>query len=96
MIKKLLLQQVGQKKILILSNRVAVNVQNKRNIAKVLQEDDVMEMTNEEVESLKTNLLEDYLRSGLLLQGNFTSLFGKYGRIPKKSLKYFLKKKLKI
>ena len=39
------------------------------------------------------NLLEDYLSSGLLLQGNFTSLFGKYGRRPEKTLKYFLKKK---
>ena len=38
------------------------------------------------------NVLEDYLRSGLLLQGNFTSLFGKYGRKSEKTLKYMLKK----
>ena len=38
------------------------------------------------------NMVEEYLRQGLLLQGNFTSLFGKYGRVPEKTLKYFLKK----
>ena len=38
-------------------------------------------------------MLEEYLRSGLLLQGNFTSLFGKYGRIAEKTLKIFLKNK---
>ena len=39
------------------------------------------------------NLMEEYLRCGVLMQGNFTSLFGKYGRIPKKRLKYFLQKR---
>ena len=29
---------------------------------------------------------------GVLLQGNYTSLFGKYGRGPKKLLKYYIKK----
>ena len=37
------------------------------------------------------NLVRDYLRSGVLLQGNVTSLFGKYGRKAEKTLKYFLK-----
>lgn len=37
--------------------------------------------------------IEEYIRSGLLLQGNFPSLFGKYGPEAKKTLKYFLKKK---
>ncbi len=39
------------------------------------------------------NLLEEYLRTGLLLQGNFTSLFGKYGKTAEKTLKLLLKKK---
>lgn len=38
-------------------------------------------------------LLEEYLRTGLLLQGNFTSLFGKYGKKAAKTLKLLLKKK---
>ena len=37
-------------------------------------------------------LVEEYLRMGLLLQGNYTSLFGKYGHAAKKTLKYFIKK----
>ena len=37
--------------------------------------------------------LEDLLQSGILMQGNLTSLFGKYGRTPKKTLELFLKKK---
>ena len=37
--------------------------------------------------------LEDFLKAGILMQGNFTSLFGKYGRVSKKTLKYFLKRK---
>ena len=36
--------------------------------------------------------IEEYMHLGVLLQGNFTSLFGKYGRVPKKILKYYLKK----
>ncbi len=40
----------------------------------------------------KPDLAEEYLRMGLLLQGNSTSLFGKYGRKPKKLLKYYIKK----
>jgi len=40
----------------------------------------------------KPDLAEEYLRMGLLLQGNYTSLFGKYGRAPKKLLKYYIKK----
>jgi protein-tyrosine phosphatase len=39
------------------------------------------------------NLVEEYLMMGVLLQGNFTSLFGKYGKKAEKTLKYFLKKK---
>lgn len=39
------------------------------------------------------DMVEEYLRSGVLLQGNFTSLFGKYGKEAEKILKYFLKKK---
>ena len=35
--------------------------------------------------------IEEFLRAGILLQGNFTSLFGKYGRAADKTLKYFLK-----
>jgi len=38
------------------------------------------------------DLAEEYLRMGVLLQGNYTSLFGKYGRKPKKLLKYYIKK----
>ena len=38
-------------------------------------------------------LIEEYLRCGMLLQGNYTSLFGKYGRKAEKTLKYFLKQK---
>ena len=37
--------------------------------------------------------LENYIKSGILMQGNFTSLFGKYGWKSKKTLEYFLKKK---
>ena len=37
------------------------------------------------------DLVADYLRMGVLMQGNFTSLFGKYGKISEKTLKYFLK-----
>ena len=40
----------------------------------------------------KPDLAEEYLRMGVLLQGNFASLFGKYGRGPKKLLKYYIKK----
>lgn len=38
-------------------------------------------------------VVEEYLRSGLLLQGNLTSLFGQYGSEAEKTLKFFLKKK---
>ena len=38
------------------------------------------------------DIAEEYLRMGVLLQGNFPSLFGKYGRGPKKLLKYYIKK----
>lgn len=37
-------------------------------------------------------LAADYVRMGVLLQGNTPSLFGKYGRISEKTLKFFLKK----
>ena len=37
--------------------------------------------------------VESYLMMGILLQGNLTSLFGKYGKTAEKTLKYFLKKK---
>ena len=37
--------------------------------------------------------IDEYLRMGVLLQGNYKSLFGKYGSDAKKTLKYFLKKK---
>ena len=37
-------------------------------------------------------LAEEYLRMGVLLQGNYASLFGKYGRHAKKTLRYFIKK----
>ena len=36
----------------------------------------------------------DYIRAGILLQGNFTSLFGKYGRQADKTLKFLLKNHL--
>ena len=39
------------------------------------------------------NLVIEYLKSGVLLQGNFTSLFGKYGRHSRKVLKLYLKNK---
>ncbi len=39
------------------------------------------------------DLAEEYLRCGVLLQANFTSLFGKYGSKAKKILKYYLKNK---
>lgn len=39
------------------------------------------------------DVVEEYLRMGVLMQGNFTSLFGKYGKTSQKTLKYFLKKK---
>lgn len=35
--------------------------------------------------------LEEFLRAGILLQGNLTSLFGKYGRTAEKTLKVLLK-----
>lgn len=38
------------------------------------------------------DLIEEYLRKGILLQGNATSLLGKYGKEAKKTLKYFIKK----
>lgn len=34
--------------------------------------------------------IEEYLRMGVLLQCNYKSLFGKYGRQAKKTIKYFL------
>lgn len=36
--------------------------------------------------------MEEYLRMGVLLQGNYKSLFGVYGKDAKKTLKYFLQK----
>lgn len=39
-------------------------------------------------------LAEEYASMGILLQGNYKSLFGKYGRTAKKTLKIFLKKGL--
>lgn len=36
--------------------------------------------------------IEEYLRMGVLLQGNYKSLFGKYGKEAKKTLKLFLEK----
>ena len=39
------------------------------------------------------DLAEEYLRCGLLLQGNYESLFGKYGYRARKVLKYYIKKK---
>ena len=38
-------------------------------------------------------ILEEYLRKGVLMQGNLTSLFDVYGKDAKKTLIYFLKKK---
>jgi len=38
-------------------------------------------------------IAEEYLRMGVHLQGNFTSLFGKYGKKSEKTLIYLLKKK---
>lgn len=35
--------------------------------------------------------IEEYLRMGVLLQGNYKSLYGKYGKEAKKTLTYFLK-----
>ena len=39
------------------------------------------------------DVVEEYLRCGILLQGNYESLFGKYGYKAQKALKYFIKKK---
>lgn len=39
------------------------------------------------------DLAQEYLRCGLLLQGNWESLFGKYGFRAKRVLKYYLKRK---
>lgn len=39
-------------------------------------------------------LAEEYARMGILLQGNYKSLLGKYGKDAKKTLKIFLKKGL--
>lgn len=36
--------------------------------------------------------IKDFLDMGVLLQGNFMSLFGRYGKHSKKLLKYYLKK----
>ena len=38
------------------------------------------------------NIALEYLRMGVLLQGNIPSLFGKYGSREKKLLKYYIKK----
>lgn len=35
--------------------------------------------------------IDEYLRMGVLLQGNYKSLYGKYGKDAKKTLTYFLK-----
>ena len=40
----------------------------------------------------RPELAEEYLRMGVLLQGNYTSLFGKYGRKAKRVLKLLIKK----
>ena len=40
------------------------------------------------------DLVEEYTRMGILLQGNYKSLLGKYGRASKKALKILLKKDL--
>ena len=37
-------------------------------------------------------LIEKYIKMGVLLQGNYTSLFGKYGRKCKRLLKLYIKK----
>ena len=39
------------------------------------------------------NKVEEYLRKGVLMQGNLTSLFNVYGRESRKTLEYFLKRK---
>ena len=39
------------------------------------------------------DMLEEYLRKGVLMQGNLTSLFNVYGRTARKTLEYFLKNK---
>lgn len=39
-------------------------------------------------------LAEEYVRMGVLLQGNYKSLFDKYGKEARKTLEIFLKKKL--
>ncbi len=39
------------------------------------------------------NMVVDYLKGGVHLQGNLTSLFGKYGRRAQKTLQYYLKMK---
>lgn len=38
-------------------------------------------------------VIEEYLRMGVLLQGNYLSLYGKYGNKAKKTLKILLRKK---
>ena len=40
------------------------------------------------------DLVEEYTRMGILLQGNYKSLLGKYGSKAKKTLKILLKKDL--
>lgn len=42
----------------------------------------------------KPELVEEYVRMGILMQGNYKSLFGKYGRNAKKTLEILLKKGL--
>lgn len=44
-----------------------------------------------EVFQKNPDIIKEYLRAGVLMQGNFTSLFGKYGPTPKKLLTYYLK-----
>ena len=39
------------------------------------------------------DMLEEYLRKGILMQCNLTSLFNVYGNVAKKTMKYFLKNK---
>lgn len=39
------------------------------------------------------NMVEEYLRKGVLMQGNLTSLFNVYGKESRKTLEYFLKRK---
>lgn len=36
--------------------------------------------------------IKEFLQAGIHLQGNFTSLFGKYGKEAKKTLEYFIEK----